>query len=176
MAVCWRCGVDWDDTDYLARVPCTDCQLEYPATEYRKLNVVREAERARRDDLVRLGWEDHQSDPQIADEIGLSKREVLRVRTRLGLAGHTDLGGTVNWSEGTVENLRQASRDYWADPENRAQPRDHGGAVSGRLSDPEPIREQKRQNYDAVVTGKAQTYKGNRSEKYFDQRIKSGGE
>jgi len=133
MATCWRCGVEWDDTDYLTDVPCTDCQLEDLSIEYRRLDVVKESEKRRLDYLVRLGWESHQSDRVISERIGLNERQVTRARVRMGLKGHTDLGGTASWTNVTAEEVAAASRAYWSDPENRKRRRKHGPPVEGGL-------------------------------------------
>lgn len=141
MVVCWRCGVEFDGTDYLRRVPCPDCQLEDITIEYRKLSVVRKAEAQRRDELVRTGWEDRQSDGEIGADIGMGVSGVRDVRHRLGLAAHT-FSGTEKWpDEAAVRELQsKASLAYWANPQRKPRRNGKGKPLSGDLTHDSQLR------------------------------------
>lgn len=171
MARCWRCGVDFDDTDYLQGVPCPDCQLEDMSIEYRKLNVVAELEAKRRDELVREGWEDMQPDNRIGAAIGLATHQVRRVRVRLGLEGH-QFNGADLWDNADEVRKKQSdgAKAYWANPENRAKRKNgRGKPVEGTLSTPEAVRTMREEDRFYAPTGK-NNRKAKSLDTFVDQR------
>lgn len=114
MAVCWRCGVEFDDSEYIKDVPCPDCQLDAPEIEYRRFDVVRKAEKTRLAAIVGDYWHENMSDRQIAAEIGVSAQTVAYVREDLGLKAHSNAELLKNAD--LSDHMRQLSRKYWDNP------------------------------------------------------------
>jgi hypothetical protein len=87
MITCWRCGVDFDGTEYLPGAPCEDCQydVEEPEIGWLRPNGwkrLKEREyRAKRKELVRYFYDQGYADTQIAEKLGMDKSTVKRVRT-----------------------------------------------------------------------------------------------
>jgi DNA invertase Pin-like site-specific DNA recombinase len=107
MVVCWRCGVDFDPTDYILGAPCSDCQLDYP-DNYLKLSVVVAQEAARRDKLIRELHFKRYSDSEIGEAIGMPRHRVQYWRGKLGLEAH-QFKGDEKWRdpEKVREDLRK---------------------------------------------------------------------
>lgn len=168
---CYRCGVEFDASDYIPGAPCVDCQEVYSG-EWRKFNVVKADEAERRLKLVGELYHKKYSDRQIREALGLTEPQVRASRKILGLPGHTDLGGTAKWDDvgWSGEKSAEASKAYWDDPDRPVRRKGRGRAVEGPLSDSEEVREYKRQYFDAVFSGKNQTFQGHASPQKIDQR------
>lgn len=131
MRECWRCGIEFDASDVLEGAPCPDCRLSLEPFEWRKLNVVAAEEELRRQALVKEMWEMRWPDNRIADSAGLTVRQVVTTRNKLGLAGHI-FNGKELWGDedAVLKKISEASLKYWSKPESR-KPKNHGPAVAG---------------------------------------------
>lgn len=87
LSTCWRCGVDFDASDYLPDAPCADCQLDYPGNWLKggfrtKTNEEKAAD-------IRYYWKQELNDVQIAAKLGIHQQTVASWRSKLGLAPNT---------------------------------------------------------------------------------------
>lgn len=109
MSTCWRCGIEFDTTQYRPDAPCIDCQEvlggEWTVVTFRA-GVSGVDEMLWREKAVRAALAKGLSDRKTAELLGVHKSTVDRWRTRLGIPANLPKGGL--------------GAEHWGDPSRQA--------------------------------------------------------
>lgn len=111
--ICYRCGVDFDASPYRPGAPCIDCQEDIGGdwrNHWLRGGVVTPEKMALREADIRRLHKRNMTDPQIAEELGIYTKTVLKWRKRLELPANAT-GGAHHWKDyaGTIAKLRSPS-------------------------------------------------------------------
>lgn len=88
---CWRCGVEFDASEFIKSAPCEDCQLDFPQSWVR-IDVAKAREEERIAEWIRHWYDQRYSDSEIAEAIGMTRPQVVGWRKKLDLPGHKFMG------------------------------------------------------------------------------------